>query len=104
MNSPINLLFFVCFCSLRETQEEAFRQAERLAEEKLQQKKIEEQKKKEDEERAAQQEINKKAALERKRILIPEEPAKSDPDAFTFAFRVPDGSRVVRRFLKTHSI
>lgn len=49
-------------------------------------------------------EIEKKADLERKRILVPEEPAKSDPDAFTFAFRVPDGSRVVRRFKKSHTI
>ncbi|EAS03318.4 UBX domain protein (macronuclear) [Tetrahymena thermophila SB210] len=89
---------------LRQAQEEAFKEAERQAELQLRQKQEEEQRKKAEEQRKKQAEEERKQQIEIKRANLPEEPAKSHPDAFTIAFRIPDGSRVMRRFLKNQKI
>lgn len=89
--------------SLRADQEkEAVRRAEQLAKEMIEAEKAEaearERAKVEEEERA-----RAKIALDAAEAL-PDEPSADTPGAVNIAFRLPDGSRVMRRFLSSHSV
>ncbi|XP_057655911.1 FAS-associated factor 2 [Diorhabda carinulata] len=97
--------------SLRSQQDEAFMESLRADQEK-ERKKEEERKAKEEEQRRLEEErlaeLERKETLEQEKInslqRIPHEPDATHPDAVHVVFKLPCGSRLERRFLKTHSL
>lgn len=89
--------------SLRADQEkEAARRAEQLAKEMMEAEKAEAEKR----ERArveAEERARAKIAMDAAEAL-PDEPSADAPGAVNIAFRLPDGSRVMRRFLTSHNV
>lgn len=97
--------------SLRQEQDEAYLESLRADQEK-ERKKREEREREEELERKRRQEEEereqhfleqeqKKSELE---VQIPPEPASSHPDSIRLLLKIPSGSRIERRFLKTESL
>jgi len=88
--------------SLRADQEkEAQRRAEKIAKEMIEAEKAQAEAR-EKAEREAEEAARAKIAADAAEAL-PEEPNIGDDDVVNIAFRLPDGSRVMRRFLSSHS-
>ncbi|XP_023690356.1 FAS-associated factor 2 [Paramormyrops kingsleyae] len=96
---------------LRQQQDEAYMASLRADQEK-ERKKREEQEQKRNEEEMARQNVlaeeRRRRTLEvekeRKSECLPQEPALDDPDSVKIVFRLPNDSRVERRFLFTQSL
>ncbi|XP_028669561.1 FAS-associated factor 2 [Erpetoichthys calabaricus] len=97
--------------ALRQQQDEAY-QASLRADQEKDRKKKEQQEQKRREEEAARQivlaEERRRRTLqeekERKSECLPPEPSQDDPDTVTIVFKLPNDSRVERRFLFTQSL
>lgn len=97
--------------SLRQQQDEAYQASLRADQEKARKKKEEEEKEREEEEekrrivenhsRMLQERENRKEDL---RKQIPEEPPADHPDAIRIVLKLPHGTRIERRFLRTQSL
>ncbi|KAJ7357568.1 FAS-associated factor 2 [Desmophyllum pertusum] len=96
---------------LRDEQDEAYYESVRADQEKERKKREEEDKKRLEEESKRQKEEAKRNRaqsiaqdrLDRK-LRIPEEPESSDPDSVRVLIKMPNGKRLERRFLKSHSL
>ncbi|KAF7286828.1 hypothetical protein GWI33_003885 [Rhynchophorus ferrugineus] len=97
--------------SIRQHQDEAFLESLRADQEK--ERLREEKKRAEEEERKrleieAKEEEERREALQREKIesvdKVPPEPDVGHPDAVHVVFKLPSGSRLERRFLKSHSL
>jgi FAS-associated factor 2 len=97
--------------SLRQQQDEAYLESLRADQEKEKKRREEKEKQeleelkqrqvKEEEEQKFLQKEEKKSNLER---LLPPEPEAEHPDSIRIMLKIPNGSRIERRFLRTHSI
>lgn len=85
--------------------------AQRLAEEQtmkkqreIEEKRLEEERRRIEEEEKINFELAQKEALRQKRALLKPEPDPSHSDIFEVLFRLPNGNKITRRFLKTDLI
>ena len=97
--------------TIREEQDAALQDALRQDQEKERKKREEEEEKRraeEEEMNRLQEERNRKERIARAKIdcagrILPE-PEKSDPNVVRIVIKLPEGQRLERRFLKTHSL
>jgi len=89
--------------SIRQEQETALREAERIAQEREQKAKAEAQRKQQEQEAQRQQAEALLRLKAQKRELVGPEPADS-PEIVKIAFRLPDGSKQQRNFMKTDTV
>ena len=97
--------------SLRAHQDEAFLESLRADQEKERRKEEERLAREAElrrEEEAARAEEERRQSIAREKIesvdKVPDEPDSQHPDAVHVVFKLPCGSRIERRFLKTHSL
>lgn len=97
--------------TLREQQDQAYLESLRSDEEK-ERRRCEERRRLEEEEKQRleeeQQEQNRREELEKQKhsfsLNIPEEPASDNPNAVHIVLKLPDGTRLERRFLRDHTL
>lgn len=89
--------------SIRQEQESALREAERIAQEREAKAQAEAQRKQQEEELQRLQIQQRQQLKAAKRELVGPEPADS-PDIVKIAFRMPDGSKIQRNFGKTDTV
>jgi len=89
---------------LRQIQEEDYKEVERKIKQQKQKEADVKDKKKRDEEEKVQKEQLALLEKEQKRQSLPVEPAESDPNHILIIFRLPDGSRVNRRFDRNNRV
>lgn len=97
--------------SLRAYQDEAFLESLRADQEKERRREDERRVAREEQERLeeqAMQEEQRRMSIAQEKInfaaKVPSEPAINHPDAVDVVFKLPDGQRLSRRFLKSHSL
>lgn len=97
--------------NIRVEQDLAFQETLRQDQENERKKREAEEKKRreeEEEERTLQEERNRKDKIRKMKIdlvtEIPEEPAKDHPEALRVVVKLPEGQRLERRFLRSHSL
>ena len=67
-------------------------------------KKAQEQQRMKEEEEKINLELKKQAEIQQKRNQLPLEPGPSEPEVFEVLFRLPNGSKISRRFRKDEEI
>ncbi|KAK7604112.1 hypothetical protein V9T40_004385 [Parthenolecanium corni] len=97
--------------SIREQQDEAYMESLRADQEKQRQRELEREEIRKielEKERLIQEELMKKLELENQKTSflarIPDEPATSHPNCVCISFKMPNGQRLERRFLSTHTL
>lgn len=97
--------------SIREQQDEAYMESLRADQEKQRQRELEREEIRKielEKQKLIQDELMKKLELENQKVeyaeRIPEEPSSSHPDCVCISFKMPNGDRLERRFLTTHTL
>lgn len=89
---------------LLKEQEKQFQEALKRDRERQEQIRIEEEKKKQEEIKRKLEEERKKQEIEEKKKTLPSEPSETEKDTTRVLLRLPDGSRVQRRFRLSEKI